>query len=84
VKRMWMVFIIQFWATSAVAADIEFQPRMTNKCFRILAKEAASVLLYRARGTRCPPWIIGFLHRRGSDGTQKFIKGEDYWRQCFQ
>ena len=80
-KRVW-VALLCLWATSATAADIEFQQRMSQQMFQDFSKEAAGVLLYRAVGPAAPLGLLGF--DIGVEVTATEIhKGEDYWKSAF-
>ncbi len=81
-KRLWMVLLLTFWATTAAAADIEFQPRMTQQMFQDFSKEAAGVLLYRAVEPAAPLGLLGF--DMGVEVTATEIhNGEDFWKSAF-
>ena len=58
-KKMLFVFIL-LWVTPAIAADIAFQPGMTQQFFKDFSKDAAGVLLYRAVAPAEPLGLTGF------------------------
>ncbi len=80
--RRALAVLLCFWATPALAGDIEFQQRMSQQMFRDFSKEAAGALIYRAVGPAAPLGILGF--DIGVEVTATEIhNGEDYWRSAF-
>jgi len=58
--KKWLVILLLFWAVPAIAADIAFQPGMTQQFFKDFSKDAAGVLLYRAVAPAEPLGLTGF------------------------
>ena len=83
IMKRGLIILLSFWATSAMAADIEFQQRMTQQMFQDFSKEAAGALLYRAVAPAAPLGLLGFDIGVELTAT-KIHKGEDYWKSAFK
>ena len=81
--KKWLVVLLLFWAVPAIAADISFQPGMTQQFFKDFSKDAAGVLLYRAVAPAAPLGLTGF-----DIGVEVTATGVDndksYWKKAFK
>jgi len=79
--KKWLVVPLLLWATPAMAADISFQPGITQQMFKDFSKEAGGVLLYRAVGPAAPLGLTGFDIGVEATATQ-ISDGKDYWKKA--